>query len=173
MTNLLRASLAVFTATVIAATMTALPRAQRGGGGGGGRGGGGGEFGGFKLNRLEILTTEFALNKDQKKAIKALLDDAHKSAAPTREALLSTHAAIGAAIAANKNQAEIDAAVKQYGQQAGAMALLEMKTLGQLMGQLEPAQKGNGTAIRSAFFLLRGAFIDPKKWDAPPGPQGY
>jgi hypothetical protein len=169
--DLLQAALAILAATIIAATMTALPQAQRGGGGRGS--GGGGEFGGYKLNRLEILTSEFGLNKDQKKAIKTLLDDAHKSAAPTRDALLSTHAAIGEAIAANKGQAEIDAAVKQYGQHAAAMALLEMRTLGQLMGQLEPAQKGNATAIRSAFFLLRGAFIDPKKWDAPPGSQGY
>ena len=174
MRNLLRASVAILTATVIAATITAVPHAQRGGGGGGrGGGGGGGEFGGYKLNRLEILTNDFGLNKDQKKAIKALLDDAHKNAGPTRDALLSTHAAIGAAIAANKSQAEIDAAVKQYGQQAAAMAALEMKTLGQLMGELEPTQKGNAAAVRSAFFLLRGAFIDPKKWDAPPAGQGY
>jgi Spy/CpxP family protein refolding chaperone len=170
--NAVRTSLAIL-ATILL-TMTAQPSAQRGGGGGGGRGGsGGGEFGGYKLSRLEILTNDFGLNKDQKKAVKAMLDDVHKAAAPTREGLLNAHAAIGAAIAANKGQAEIDAAVKQYGQQAAAMATLEMKTLAQLMTQLEPAQRGNGSAIRSAFFLLRGAFLDPKKWDSPPGAQGY
>ena len=172
MKNLLRTSLAILTTAIILATMTAFPYAQRGGGRGG-SGGGGGEFGGYKLSRLEILTNDFGLNKDQKKAVKGLLDDAHKGAAPTRDALLNAHAAIGAAIAANKGQAEIDAAVKQYGQQAAAMAALEMKALAQLMGQLEPAQRGNGSAIRSAFFLLRGAFLDAKKWDAPPGTQGY
>ena len=171
MKRVLRPSLAILTVSIIVATMTAVPHAQRGSRGGGG--GGGGEFGGYKLNRLEILTNDFGLNKDQKKAVKALLDEAHKGAAPTRDALLNAHAAIGAAIAANKGQAEIDAAVKQYGQQAAAMATLEMKTLAQLMNQLEPAQRGNGSAIRSAFFLLRGAFLDPKKWDSPPGTQGY
>lgn len=149
----------------------AWPYAQRGGRGGGGAPGG--EFGGFQLSRLETLTNEFALTKDQKKAVKALLDDAHKSAAPTREALASSHAAIGAAIAANKGQAEVDAAVKQYGQHAAAMAGLEMKALAQLLVQLEPEQRSNGVAVRSAFFLMRGAFLDPKKWDAVPDSRSY
>jgi len=168
-----RTSLAILSTAIMITALTAFPHAQRGGGGGGRGGSGGGEFGGYKLSRLEILTNDFGLNKDQKKAVKALLDDTHKGAAPTRDALLNAHTAIGAAIAADKGQAEVDAAVKQYGQQAAAMAALEMKTLAQLMTQLEPVQRGNGSAVRSAFFLLRGAFIDPKKWDAPPGTQGY
>lgn len=168
----LRTSLAIVTVAMILATMTASPHAQRGGGRGGG-GSSGGEFGGYKLSRLEILTNDFGLNKDQKKAVKTVLDDAYKGAASSRDALLNTHAAIGAAIAANKGQADIDASVKQYGQQAAEMASLEMKTLAQLMQQLEPAQRANGSAVRSAFFLMRGAFLDPKGWDKAPGPQGY
>ena len=148
----------------------AWPYAQRSGRGGGAPGG---EFGGFQLSRLETLTNEFALTKDQKKAVKALLDDAHKSAAPTRDALVNAHAAIGAAIAGNKSQAEIDAAVKQYGQHAAAMTGLEMKALAQLLQQLEPEQRSNGVAVRSAFFLMRGAFLDPKKWDAVPDSRSY
>jgi Spy/CpxP family protein refolding chaperone len=159
----------LLTATLVAGA-AAWPYAQRGGRGGGAPGG---EFGGFQLSRLETLTNEFALTKDQKKAVKALLDDAHKSAAPTRDALASSHAAIGAAIAANKGQAEVDAAVKQYGQHAAAMAALEMKVLAQLLVQLEPEQRTNGVAVRSAFFLMRGAFLDAKKWDAVPDSRSY
>ena len=168
---MLRVSLAVLAGTIYVIAMAATPRAQRGSGGGGGMPPG--QFGGFQLTRLEILTNDFQLNKDQKKAVKALLDDAHKGAAATREALISAHAAIGAAIAANKGQAEIDAAVKQYGQQAAAMATLEMKTLGQLVQRLDVPQRGNQAAVRSAFILMRGIFLDPKKWDKVLDFQGY
>jgi hypothetical protein len=145
--------------------------AQRGGRGGGS--GGGGEFGGFPLSRFQILSNDFALNKDQKKSVKTLLDDAHKGAAGTRDALLAAHAALGAAIAANKGQAEIDAAAKEYGRQAAAMSALEMKTLAQLLLQLDAEQRGNQSAVRSAFFLMRGIFLDAKKWDAVPDSRSY
>ena len=167
----MRVSLTLLAGTTIVIAMAATPRAQRGGGGGGGMPPG--QFGGFQLNRLEILTADFQLTKDQKKAVKALLDDAHKGAAATREALITAHAAIGAAIAGNKGQAEIDAAVKQYGQQAAAMATLEMKTLGQLMLQLDVPQRGNQAAVRSAFVLMRGIFLVAKKWDAVPDSRSY
>lgn len=166
----IRASLATLAAATIVATMTVSPRAQRGGRGGGT---GGGEFGGFKLSRLETLAADFNLTKDQKKAVKSLLDEAHKGAAGTREALASSHAAIGAAISANKGQAEIDTAVKQYGQQAAAMTTLEMKALADMLRQLDPLQRTNGAAVRSAFFLMRGAFLDPRKWDAVPDSRSY
>jgi Heavy-metal resistance len=165
----LRSSLVVLAGAIILMTMAASLHAQRGGGGGMS----GGQFGGFQLTRFEILTADFQLNKDQKKAVKLMLDDAHKAAAATREGLLAAHAAIGAAIAGNKGQAEIDAAVKQYGQQAAAMATLEMKALGQLVQQLEVNQRGNQAAVRSAFLLMHGIFLDAKKWDAVPDSRSY
>ena len=167
---IVRASIAAAAVTLVVVAMSTPSFAQRGGGGGGTRGG---EFGGFQLTRLETLTASFELTKDQKKAVKTLLDDAHKNAASNREGLLSAHAAIGAAVAANKSQAEIDAAVKEYGQQAAAMAALEMKTLAQLVSQLEAPQRTNGPAIRTAFFLMRGIFLDAKKWDAVPDARSY
>jgi Spy/CpxP family protein refolding chaperone len=164
-------SLATVLAVIVLAGGISHPiHAQRGGRGGGS---GGGEFGGFPLSRFQILSNDFALTKDQKKTVKTLLDDAHKGAAGTRDALLAAHAAIGAAIAANKGQAEIDAAVKEYGRQAAAMSTLEMKTLAQLLLQLDPEQRGNQSAVRSAFFLMRGIFLDAKKWDAVPDSRSY
>jgi Spy/CpxP family protein refolding chaperone len=171
MTSLWR-SLATMVAVVGLLAATSGPTlAQRGGRGGGSSGGG--EFGGFALSRFQILSDGFALTKDQKKSVKALLDDAHKNAAGTRDALLAAHAALGAAITANKGQAEIDAAVKEYAHQAAAMSALEMKTLAQLIEQLDPQQRANQSAVRSAFFLMRGIFLDPKKWDAVPDSRSY
>ena len=168
---IVRSSLVILAGGIVLMTMAASPHAQRGGRGGGGTSGA--PMGGFQLARLEILTADFQLSKDQKKAVKAMLDEAHKSAAATREGLISAHAAIGAAIAANKSQAEIDAAVKQYGQQAAAMATLEMKALGQLVQQLDVTQRGNQAAVRSAFLLMHGIFLDAKKWDAVPDSRSY
>ena len=164
-----RSSLAALACAIILTTMVAVPHAQRGGGGGMAAP----QVGGFQLSRLEMLTNDFQLSKDQKKTIKSLLDDAHKNSAATRDSLLNAHAAIGTAIAANKGQAEIDAAVKQYGQQAAAMATLEMKALAQLLQQLEPAQRANQAAVRSAFVLMHGIFLDAKKWDAVPDSRSY
>ena len=153
--------------------LAAWPQAQRGGRGGGGGGGTQGGENGYQYSRLEILANGFNLTKDQKKEVKTLLDDAHKGAAQTREALASSHAAIGAAIAANKSQAEIDAAVKEYAKQAAAMTELEMKALADVLTKLEPDQRTNGAAIRSAFFMMRGIFLDDKKWDAVPDSRSY
>jgi Spy/CpxP family protein refolding chaperone len=166
-----RQSIGLLTTLALVLVVSAWPQAQRGGG----RGGGGmpGGDGGYQYSRLEILANAFALNKDQKKTVKGLLDDAHKAAAPTRDALASSHAAIGAAIAANKSQAEIDAAVKEYAKHAAAMTELEMKALAQVLTPLEPEQRTNGAAIRTAFFLMRGIFLDDKKWDAVPDSRSY
>jgi len=144
--------------------------AQRGGRGSGPSVGDGAAF---QPTRLETLTADFKLSKDQKKAVKTVLDVAHKDAAATREALLASHAAIGAVIAANKSQPDVDAAVKQYGQQAAAMAMLEMKALAQMLQQLDPEQRANQVAVRSAFFLMRGIFLDSKHWDAVPDARSY
>src|SRR5438132_14414436 len=68
------------------------------------RAGGRGQRGGgaVQMTRLETLEADFKLTKDQKKAVKSILDEAHKAAAPTREALTRTRSALAAAIAASK-----------------------------------------------------------------------
>jgi hypothetical protein len=152
---------------VVAATLAVPTFAQRGGG----RGGGGTVT--FQLTRLEILASGFDLNKDQKRAVKTILDDAHKSAAPVRERLTSTRAAIAAAIQAGKEQTEIDRAIGDYAEQAAAMTALEMTTLAHVIETLDRAQRGNSAGIRTAFFLMRGIFLDKKRWDDVPDSRGY
>src|ERR1035438_2889123 len=73
----------------------ALAFAQRGGGGGGGASGGGmgGDMGGGGMPRamptpMERMTTALTLNKDQKKQVKTIMDDAQKEAAPVRDQML-------------------------------------------------------------------------------------
>ena len=93
--------------------------------------------------------------------------------APIREALTRTRTAIAAAIQAGRSQADIDAAVNAYAEQAAAMAALEMKALGHVLQALDQNQRSNTDAVRSAFFMMRGIFLDNKRWDEVPDSRGY
>jgi Spy/CpxP family protein refolding chaperone len=126
----------------------------------------------LEQTRLNILESAFKLNKDQKKAIKTILDDAHKNAASVRESLTRTHAAIAAAVQSSQSQGVVNAAVNEYAQQAAAMTVFEMKALAQVLQALDPEQRRNQQAVRSAFFLMRGIFLD-KRWDDVPDSRGY
>jgi Spy/CpxP family protein refolding chaperone len=148
--------------------LPALALAQRGGGA---RGGGGNVD--FQLTRLEILSADFKLNKDQKKNVKAILDEAHKTAAPIRDALARTRAAISSAIQSNRAQPDIDAAVAEYAAQAAQMTALEMTALAQVVQTLDPEQRSNSAGVRSAFFMMRGIFLDKRRWDDVPDYRSY
>jgi Spy/CpxP family protein refolding chaperone len=145
-----------------------LASAQRGGGGGGIRSGSTGTPG-----RLDALALDLSLSKEQKNDIKMILDEAHKSAAPVRDALTKTHAAIEEAIHAGKPDADIDAAVQAYADQAAAMVAIEIKALADVMKKLTEEQRANNAAVSKAFFSMRGAFLDPKKWNDIPNGKLY
>jgi hypothetical protein len=159
-------TLAVVAGILSLPVMVARPAAQKGGGN---------RMPSMSANRsrLDTLDIDFKLTKDQKKTIKGILDEAHKSAAPIRDGLAKTHASIAAAIQANKGQADVDAAVKSYAEQSTAMATVEMKALADVMKALDSDQRANSAAISTAFFLMRGAFLDPKKWDDLPDGRNY
>ena len=168
-----RAILALIQAVLLAVTFSRPALAQRGGGGAGRGGSAGGGGSAFQMTRLETLEADFKLTKDQKKAVKSILDDAHKGAASTREALTRTRTALAAAIVAGKDQPDIDAAVNAYAEQAAAMTAVEMKALAQVIESLDKDQRANQAGVRSAFFLMRGIFLDNKKWDEIPDARGY
>ena len=153
-------------------TLTAPAAAQRGGGGGGG---GDLSFGvpASQRSRLDILEASFKLDGDQKDAIEERLNAAHKSAAPVRKELASARNAISAAIMTGKEQAEIDQAVDAYASQVTAMTAIEIKALADVLRALTPEQQQNGAAVRTAFFLVRGMFLDDRRWNTIPESRGY
>src|SRR5512133_1193829 len=88
---------------------------QPAGGGGGGRGGGRGGDSGMPMtfasrNKLDQMTDMLQLSKEQKKDLKALMDDAHKQAAPLKDQISKSLAAVTSAIAGGK-QDEVDKAI--------------------------------------------------------------
>jgi hypothetical protein len=167
-------------AAVAALLMVANPPfayAQRGGGGrgGGGRGGAGASEGAYPypLTRMQLLDADFKFKKDQTKAVKTILDEAHKNAAPIREALTRARAVLAEAVEANKAPSEIDVAVESYAEQAAAMTAVEMSAFARVLQALDEDQRTNQPAVRSAFFLMRGMFLDSKRWDDVPDLRSY
>ena len=130
--------------------------------------------GGMQKARMDAMTESFKLDKDQRKQIKTAIDDAFKAATPIRAELTNARLALVAAVAAGKPQADLDAAAKAYGAQSAALADAEMKALAQMIGMLNAEQAKNNAAISGAFFLMKGAFFDDKKWDdIPDNMKGY
>jgi Spy/CpxP family protein refolding chaperone len=146
-------------AGLLAAT---LVFAQRGGGGG--RGGEstmpGGNFGATRLDRLSDAVK---LSKDQKKDIRAVMDDAQKEATPIHEQLIESHLAIAEAIAAGKSQEEIDKAAHHHAELETQMTSIELHAFAKAVVLLEVDQKQVG--IRMVFNMVRGAF-NGKNWNS-------
>ena len=136
--------------------------AQRGGGGG--RGGNSSmpnmSFGGSRLDRLGDA---LKLTKDQRKDIKAAMDDAQKEATPIHEQLIKGHLAIAETIAAGKSQEEIDKAVHSQAELETQMTSIELHVFAKVVVLLEADQKQRG--IRLVFDMVRGAF-NGKNWNA-------
>ena len=138
--------------------------AQRGGGGGG-RGGGGGipsiGFGGG--TRLDRLTEALKLTKDQKKDVKAAMDDAQKEATPIHDQMTKSRLAIAESIASGKSQEEIDKAVRGEAELETQMTSLELHTFAKVVSSLEVDQKQRGIPI--VFAMVKGAFLG-KNWNS-------
>jgi len=147
-------------AGILAAT---LASAQRGGGGGG-RGAAStsplGPMGG-QGDKLTLLTNNLQLNKDQKKAVKAILDEGQKEAAPLRDESVKSQQAIGEAVAAGKTQDEIDQLVKSHAAVESQMAGIEMKAFVKIYQQLDKDQQPKAQVL---FQIMNGIFKN-KNWN--------
>jgi Spy/CpxP family protein refolding chaperone len=135
---------------------------------GGGRGGAGGGMnvptgGPYMKNRMEVMTDLLQLTKEQKKAVKTLMDDAQKEAAPLREQMVKGRASIGAAIQAG-NPEGVDSAIKTYSELEAQMTAIEMKAFAGVYKALEQEQKPKSAGV---FFMMPGIF-GQKNWVDPP-----
>ena len=138
--------------------------AQRGGGGG--RGGGGDiaprmAFGGG--TRLDRLTEALKLSKDQKKDVKAAMDEAQKEATPIQDQMNKSRLAIAEAIAAGKSKEEVDKAVLGEAELETQMTSLELHAFAKVVSSLEVDQKQRGVPM--VFAMVKGAFLG-KNWNS-------
>ncbi len=145
--------------------------AQRGGGGGGmggDPGEGGGMGGGLNIpqaprvvNRIDLLAGELKLDKEQKKTVKNLLDEAQKQANPIHEQLVKSRIAVGEAIQGGKNQDEIKQLVSGQAALESQMVSIELATFTKIYNGLNPDQRN---LTRNLFQMMKGIF-DNKNWN--------
>jgi Spy/CpxP family protein refolding chaperone len=138
--------------------------AQRGGGGGSRGGGGGMSGGGFSQGtRLDRMADVLKLSKDQKKDVKAAMDDAQKEATPIHEQMNKARLTIAEAIAAGKGKEEVDKAIQSEAELDTQMTSLELHTFAKVVSFLEVDQKKQGVPI--VFAMVNGAFKG-KNWNS-------
>jgi Spy/CpxP family protein refolding chaperone len=142
-----------------------LVLAQGGRGGGGSRGGDMAPTFMVPGTRIDRVSDALKLTKDQKKDIKATMDDAQKDAAPVHDLILRGRLAIAEAVAAGKPQEEIDKAVRAEAELDTQMASIELHAFAKAVSFLEVDQKQRGVSM--LFAMVRGAF-NGKNWNTDP-----
>jgi len=133
----------------------------------GGRGGatGGGDMSprpvGPSQTRMDRITAMLGLDGEQRKQVKAILDDGQKEAAPVRDQLVAAQSAIAEAVQAGKNQEEIGKMVDAYAALDTQMTGIELRSLAKIshaVGQEQQARLGG------LFWMMRGIFKN-KNWN--------
>jgi hypothetical protein len=138
--------------------------AQRGGGGGGGKNSGQGiptiPFAGG--TRFDRMAEALKLNKEQKKEVKATLDDAQKQAAPIHDQMMKGRDAIAEAVAGGKSQDEINQLVNANAALEARIAGIELKAFAAIYKGLDSDQQ---TRTASVFMMMKGLF-NGKNWNS-------
>jgi Spy/CpxP family protein refolding chaperone len=137
--------------------------AQRGGGGGGE---GGGQDGMAPQmmgpqTRIDQMEAMLKLNKEQKKQVKTIMDDAQKEAAPLRDEIAKSEAQLGDAIAEGKSQDDVDKAANAIGPLKAQMAAIEMRAFANIYKALDKDQQPGAGPV---FFMMQGVFSG-KNWN--------
>jgi Spy/CpxP family protein refolding chaperone len=144
--------------------------AQDGGGGGyGGKKGGGGDMGAPmggppSSNRFENIANALNLNKDQRKSVRAILDDGAKEAAPLRDQLGKSRVAVGEAITAKKSDEELKQVAKTSSDVAVQLTQVEIRTFAKVFGALDDTQKKDMRALGRVLALMNGMYHN-KNWN--------
>jgi Spy/CpxP family protein refolding chaperone len=148
-------------AGIMASTLT---YAQRGGGGGGKGGGKGPDIpmGSFTQSRLDRLATQLNLNKDQKKDLKQVFDDAQKEATPLHDQLAKARMAVGEAVTSGKSPDDVAKVCASVADLDAQMTQVELNALVKAVAILPDEQKQRGAQM--LFATTRGLFAG-KNWN--------
>jgi Spy/CpxP family protein refolding chaperone len=113
-------------------------------------------------NRLEQMSDILKLDKDEKKQVKTIMDDAQKEAVPVRDQMDKGRLSVAQAVSGGK-QGEIDAAVKSYGAAESQMSGIEMNAFAKVYQALDKDQQAKSPQI---FPMFLGIFKG-KNWMEP------
>jgi|SRR5271157_1363818 len=135
--------------------------------GGRSRGGGDTSGGGGMMappSKFDNISNALNLNKEQKKAVKTVLDEAAKEATPLRDQLSKARIAIADAIQAKKSDDEITQGVDAYAALATQMSALEINAFAKIYSGLDEAQKANKNGVGAVFVMMKNLFAT-KNWN--------
>lgn len=125
---------------------------------------GGGGMGMARPEPLDMLAQMLKLNKDQKKDVKSIMDDAQKELTPLRETMAKDREQIATVIEAGKGQDEIDQAVKTFSGQEAQVTLVESKAFTKIFAGLDADQKVNAQALVNTLMMMHELF-KRKNWN--------
>jgi Spy/CpxP family protein refolding chaperone len=131
-----------------------------------GGGGGGGGMMQQSVNRMDQFTQILKLDKDEKKQVKSIMDDAQKEGMPVRDQMEKGRLAVAQAVAGGK-QEEIDGAVKSNAAAETQMAGLEMNAFAKIYKLLDKDQQQKAPQV---YAMMPGIFKG-KNWTEPPVPH--
>lgn len=114
--------------------------------------------------RMDRISAMLSLNKDQKKQIHGILDDAQKDAGPLRDELAKASSDLGDAAAGGKSGDDLKPALDAYAQAQSKMAVIEMQTFAKIYQALDKDQQLKSGPV---FMMMAGIFRG-KNWDTVP-----
>jgi len=150
--------------TALLCASLALAQGKRGGSGGGGDMGSGMGATPGPSGKFENIAIALNLNKDQKKTVRAILDDGAKDAAPLRDQISKSRVAVGEAITAKKSQEDLKQIAKTSSDLAVQLTEVEIKTFARVFGTLDDTQKKDTRALGRVLSLMNGMYHN-KNWN--------
>jgi hypothetical protein len=113
--------------------------------------------------RFDRISDALKLNKDQKKDVRATLDDAQKRATPIHDQMMKGRQAIAEAVAGGKSQDEINQLVNANAALDAQIAGIELKAFAAIYKGLDSDQQ---TKTAPVFMMMKGLF-NGKNWNSP------
>jgi Spy/CpxP family protein refolding chaperone len=114
-------------------------------------------------NRFDDISSALNLTKDQKKAVRTILDDGAKEAAPLRDQISKSRVAVGEAITAKKSEDELKQVAKTSSDLAVQLSQLEIKTFAKIFASLDDTQKKDMRGLGRALSLMNDIYHN-KNW---------
>jgi hypothetical protein len=113
--------------------------------------------------RFDRISEALKLNKEQKKEVKATLDDAQKLATPIHDRMMKGRQAIAEAVAGAKSQDEINQLVNANAALEAQIARIELNAFAAIYKGLDSGQQ---TRMPPVFVMMKGLF-NGKNWNSP------
>jgi len=114
--------------------------------------------------KFDTIATTLGLSKDQKKAVKTILEEGAKEAAPLRDQIGKSRIAVGDAIVARKSDDEIKQTATTSSGLSAQLSQLELQAFAKIFASLDDTQKANRQGLGRVLGLMNGIYRN-KNWN--------